>query len=352
MIAAGSERRGATSRAAGKSGLRVVVVGATGALGTEVLSALAASSLRIAELVPAATDRSLGEEVEFRGNLLYVTSDKPSLSGADLVICCAPRAVALEVIRDALRAEVPCLDCSGALAASAEVPLAVFGLTPRADQLKPVVATPSGAAIGWALVLHAIDQVAGVSRVVGTVLQPASHAGRAGIDVLSNETIALLSQNEPLAPELFPGPVAFDCLSRTGEFAATDGHSDAGVFATVFEQRMRDDLRRVLGEKIEIAVTGVQVPTFVGEGSALAIETTRPLSVEGALAALEKAPGVELRGTPPSTRDATNRDVALVGRVRVDPSHNSSLQLWIATDGLRLAAANVVKLAEARLLAN
>ena len=115
---------------------------------------------------------------------------------------------------------------------------------------------------------------------------------------------------------------------------------------------MNADLVRLLGNDIALSVTGVQVPTFVGEGSTLTIETERPLALEDALAALEKAPGVELRESAPSTRDAAGSDVALVGRVRIDPSHERGLELWLATDGLALAASNVVKLAEARLSLN
>jgi aspartate-semialdehyde dehydrogenase len=328
------------------AGLRVVVVGATGALGTEVVSALAGSSLPISELDPIASESSIGTEIEFRGDLLYVSAEAPSLVRTDLLICCTPAAVALDLIRDALRAEVPCIDCSGVLSTSDDVPVAVAELSPLSDVLRPVVATPSGAAIGWAYVLHALAQVAGLSRVVGTVLQPASHAGLAGIDVLSSETIALLSQSEPQEPRVFAGPVAFDCLAMTGAHAEPTGGT------TVFEARIRNDLSRLLGKDVQVAATGVQVPTFVGEGSALSIETEQPLSVDDALAALEKAPGIDLRETPPSTRDATGSTDALVGRVRIDPSHDRSLQLWVATDGLCLAANNVVKLAEARLRVN
>ena len=145
--------------------------------------------------------------------------------------------------------------------------------------------------------------------------------------------------------------MAFDCLPSTGLF---DEQAE-GDRATVFESRLRADLLRLLGEELEVAVTGVQVPTFVGEGSALAVQTRSPLSVEDALAALEKAPGVELRAAKdgsPSTRDSSGCPQVLVGRVRRDPSHERGLLLWLASDGLRLVASNVVKLAETRLRVN
>jgi aspartate-semialdehyde dehydrogenase len=281
----------------------------------------------------------------------------PSLARTDLMILCTPPQIALGLIRASLRAEVACIDCSGALARSQEIPLLVADLCPAADAMQPVVGTPSGAALAWALALSALQQAAGIERVVGTVLQPVSHAGRAGIDVLSTETIALLSQSEPPESELFPDVVAFDCMPSTGPFAedTEDARDVGGDRATVFESRLRADLRRLLGADLEVAVTGVQVPTFVGEGSTLAVQTRSPLTVEDAMAALEKAPGVELwasRDASPSTRDSSACAEVLVGRVRRDPSHERGLLLWLAADGLRLVASNVAKLAETRLRLN
>ena len=342
MIRAGRERASASG------GLRLVLVGATGALGREVLAALERASLPVAELVPVATERSIGTEIDFRDVPLSVESELPSLASADLVILCTPATIARELIRETLRAQVACIDCSGALSASEEVPLVVSDLCAASDAMRPVVATPSGAALGWALVLSALQREAGLERVVGTVLQPATHAGRAGIDVLSSETIALLSQSELPEPELFPSTVAFDCVAATGAFDGEGG-------ATRFESRLRADVARLLGAGVDVAVTGVQVPTFVGEGSALAIQTQRRLGVADAMAALEKAPSVDLWSSteaPPSTRDASGSQQVLVGRVRRDPSHERGLLLWLAADGLQLVASNVAKLAETRLRLN
>ena len=273
------------------------------------------------------------------------------------MILCAPAATALDLIRESLRAQVACIDCSGALAGSEEVPLVVSDLCPAAEAMRPVVGTPTGAALAWALVLSALEQAAGLERVVGTVLQPATHAGLAGIHVLSTETIALLSQSEAPEPKLFPSVVAFDCMPATGLFCenAENDASGEGDRVTVFESRLRADVLRLLGAELEVAVTGVQVPTFVGEGSALAVQTRLPLSVEDAMAALEKAPGVELwasKDASPSTRDSAGCPDVLVGRVRRDPSHERGLLLWLAADGLRLVASNVAKLAETRLRLN
>jgi aspartate-semialdehyde dehydrogenase len=155
---------------------------------------------------------------------------------------------------------------------------------------------------------------------------------------LSSETIALLSQSELPEPDTFPGPIAFDCMPTAGSFEAT----------------LEREVARVLGSGVEVAATSVQVPTFVGEGSVLAVQTARAVSPDEARGLLEKAIGVELwaTGRTPTTRDTAGRDRVLVGPVRRDPSHERSLLLWIAADGLQLVASEVVRIAETRLRLN
>jgi aspartate-semialdehyde dehydrogenase len=329
-------------------GLRIVLVGATGALGQELREVLASSSLPIAELMPVATDASIGSEIEFRGEPLFVEPELPALRGYDLVLLCTPAAASLELVREALRAEVPCIDCSGVLGGSVEVPLAMHDWTAAEELAKPVTGVPLGATLGLVRVLAALDATAGLERVVATLVHPAAHAGRAGIEALSAETIALLSQAEPPDPEVFPGPVAFDCVPGAQTLASA-GPGDLG--ATALEERIAGEVKRLLGGSFGMAVTCLQVPTFLGEGASLAIETREPLSVEDAMAALEKAARVELWAAgegAPSTRDTAGREDALVGRVRRDPSRENGLLVWLAVDGLRLVASEVVALAEAR----
>ena len=329
-------------------GLRVVLAGATGALGQEVRAALESSGLPVSELVAVATDASIGTELEFRGDALFIESQAPALRGFDLLILCTPTSVSLDLIRQALRAEVACIDCSKALSASGEIPLVMVDRSASSDLVAPLVETPSGVGLGWIRVLGPLAESAGLEQVVGTVLQPATSAGRRGIEVLSSETIALLSQGEMPDSDTFAAPVAFDCLPWTGSGSAGEtGETD-------FEAGLRRDVQRMLGPEIALAVTSVQVPTFVGEGSTLSLRTGRALSLEEVRGLLEKAEGVELWDSDraPSTRDAAGRDRVLVGRVRVDPSNDRSLLLWLATDGLQLVAAEVVRIVETRLRLN
>jgi aspartate-semialdehyde dehydrogenase len=319
--------------------MRVAVVGATGALGTELLSLLDDSRLPIDAIVPIATDRSLGTDVEFQGAVLPVETELAALRGVDVAFLCAPPAASLEAVRIALRASIPALDCSGALAASAEVPLvAELGVPGAAALDAPVLAIPPGASLACARVLGPVARDLGLRRILVTLVESASGAGRAGVQALSEETIALLSQHD--APEPALGhPIAFDVVPWIGEIDATGASSVETGFAAV--------LGRALGA-VPIGVTALRAPVFCGEGAALAIETNEPASIERVVELLAKADGVEL-GTPaPTTRAAAGSDRVLVGRLRRDPSCANGILLWLAQDGLRLTAAHAVAVAEAR----
>ena len=327
-------------------GLCIGVVGATGAVGGEVLELLAESSLEIAELVPIASEDSLGKEIDFQGGLYPVQSDAPRLGALDLLFICAPAVVSLEYARQALHAEVPCVDVSGALAGSREVPLHVAAFGSVADpQQTPLLVSPPGSALALALVLRPLEEAAGLRRISGTVLEAASWRGRDGIDALYRESIALFNQEELPEHEVFGRPVAFDCIPALGEVDEESGVSER-------EAALCDSLGRLLSGEPGIGLTMVQIPTFVGLGASLSIETEQPLDPALAEGVLGKAPGVERWDEDPegsTLRAAAGFQEVLVARVRRDPSAENALQLWLAADPLRLAAANAVRLAVARL---
>jgi len=325
------------------AGFRIAVVGATGALGTELLAALAEAGFPVRELVLLAGGESLGSEVEFLGEVVPVEGERARLRGADLVFLCAPPAASLEAAGDALRLEVPAIDLSGALAGRSEVALCA-GDASAAEIAAPIVAVPPGPALAWVRALAPIHAALGLRRVVGTALLAAAAAGRAGIEALSSETIALLNQGE--APESALGQaIAFDCLARVGALDA-DGGSDA-------ERLLADVLRRAFGGSLGVAVTVVRVPTFYGDAASLAVETAAPADPAQVLELLRKAQGIEvLEGeAPPSSRAAAGSALVHVARVRRDPSAACGALLWLAADSPRVAAAHAVRLAGARLLA-
>lgn len=329
----------------GSRALRVAVAGATGALGGELLTVLDARRFPLGELVPLASEGSRGESLEFREELYDVESDPARIAGCDLLFLCAPPGPSLDLVRVALRGQVPCIDLSGALVASAEVPLAVadLGVPPEALR-QPVLASPDGVTIAFALALAPLARAAGLRRVVATTLESVSGGGRGGLEALSAETRALFNQQDLPEPTVFGHPVAFDCVPLVG------ARGEAG--GTEHESALARSLRRLLGSELGVAVTAVRVPTFAGDAGTLALELERPLAPREAEALLAKAAGVELwppDDPGPTTRATAGRESVLVGRLRADPSLATGLLLFCAADGLRLAALNGVKLAEARI---
>ena len=163
-----------------RAGLRIGVVGATGTLGTELLELLDRSSLRVSEIVPIATDRSLGRDIEFQGSVFPVETDDVRLTGLDLVFLCAPAAGALDFVRRALHEHVPCVDLSGATAGTEDVPMRVagYGSVPEGA---PLLAIPRSPALALVMALQPIAAAAGLRRVSGAVLESASWADRKSV---------------------------------------------------------------------------------------------------------------------------------------------------------------------------
>lgn len=326
-------------------GLRVVVVGATGALGAEVLFALDSARLPIRELVPIATDRSLGVEVEFQGASCPIETGQQALEGADVVFVCTPSGAALDWIAEAVVRRVLVIDLSGALQGSE-----TLAQSPALEQLLgspdgPLVAPAPGPALAWLRVLAPLHEAFGIRRVVGTALVSASGSGRAGVDALYDETVTLLGQQgrEEDEPPALDHPVALDVLPWAGDIDDT-GASDA-------ERTMAASLRRALGTALAVSVTVARVPTFCGDGASLAVEFAAPVTPLQVRELLAKALDVELVDDPrgPSTRGAAGAERVLVGRVRRDPGCEGGVLLWLAADPARLAAVDAVRTAIGRL---
>lgn len=334
---------------------RVVVFGAAGHLGQQVVARLEDLAWSGFELVGVVSEGSSSLEFEFRGEMLDVVTSAPALRQADLVFVCTPAPIAVEIVRSALQAQATCIDCSGVMAEHAEVPMPVlpedFSGEPSEIAQAPLLAQPSATTLAWAPLIEALSKEPGVVRVVATVLRSASAHGRRGLVALSEESIALFNQSE--APDSGPAGqgVAFDVIPE---------HSG--------ESRTAAELERVFASKVAVDVMGVQVPTFVGEGASIAIELAAPLEEAEMLKRLEGieglrvvAEGLGTRGlaaieagarepTGPTLRDSAGAGEALVGGLRPDATLPAGIgwRLWLSYDPLRVAADHAARLAQHR----
>jgi aspartate-semialdehyde dehydrogenase len=287
--------------------------------------------------------------------MLDAESVWPVLKGRDLVFVCTPLAEGLEVVREALRAEVPCIDCTGALASQSDVlmPGPTFAPTSAetADPIAraPLLSVPSGTTLAWAPILEALS----ATRALGTVLCSASALGQKGVTALSEESISLFNQSE--GPDGGPAgqPVAFDVIPGGG----------------IDCDRVRAECQRLVGKELRLDLASIQVPTFVGEGASLFVELADPLNAEAVVARLEAIEGVRVvrdglgsRGlvafeeessTPigPTLRDAIGSDDILIGRIEPDQTLPVGVgwRIWLSCDPLRLTADHALRLAKRRL---
>jgi aspartate-semialdehyde dehydrogenase len=284
-----------------------------------------------------AGERSLGAELDFQGELVPVVTELPALHGLDLVLHCAPAAAAPQVARAALRAEVRCIDCSGAFALRSEVAL---GWGARVEPA-PLIAAPVDAALVWLPILRALAPVGPPVRVRAAILEGASALGRAGIEALSRESLALFSSQDPAEDEIPGPPIAFDCQPSSGERTGGRRAREAALAAVI---------ARVVDPAPAVSAHWIRVPAFVGQMSALTISWDRAVDEAEAAILLGKAPGVELwNGTDegPNLRAVAGRDVVVVSHPEPDASEPGALFVWAAGDLLRLAAANATALAGA-----
>ena len=341
---------------------RVVVFGATGHLGASVVSRLENLPWSGFEVLGVVSDGSTEIEFEYRGELLDAQTSPPALRKGDLVFVCTPGEVAHELVRAALQAEAPCIDCTGVMAAQTEVAMPVLSTDfhgegdagesdAPAHGKTPLLAQPGATAIAWAPLLECLHKLVGIQRVVATVLRSASSRGRLGLVALSEESIALFNQSD--IPETGPAgqAVAFDVIpDRLGE------------------GRTADELDRLFDSQFSVDVMSLQVPTFVGEGASLAIELSNPVDeselrkrLEGIAGFSIVDEGVGTRGlaaveagkrepSGPTLRDAAGAEEVLVGGLRPDGSLAQGLgwRLWLSYDPVRLAAEQAIRLARLR----
>jgi aspartate-semialdehyde dehydrogenase len=331
--------------------LTVAVVGATGAVGSEILRTLEERVFPVGEMRLFASARTAGELVDWNGGSLRVEElDGDGFEGVDVAFFCAGGAVSAEYAPRAVDAGAVVIDKSSHFRMHPDVPLVVpeVNAADLSERHLGIIASPNCTTIPMVVALKPIADAVGLARIVASSYQAVSGGGKRGIDALSRETVNLLNMRDPSEgeePSVFPRRIAFNCIPQVDAFLE-DG-------STKEEAKVIAETRRVLHlETLPVAVTCVRVPTFYGHSVALTVELEQPLDAEDARVLLREAPGVILcelgdEMPYPTAADVGGTDAVYVGRVRNDPSHPHGLQLWVAADNVRKGAAlNAVQIAE------
>ena len=332
-----------------ENGYRVGVLGATGAVGSTILEVLAERSFPVDELVAFASERSAGRELEFAGGRVEcrVLSDE-TIQGLDLVLSSAGGAVSSEWVPRLVAAGVVVVDNTSFWRMHPEVPLVIPEVNPHAaDDHNGLVANPNCSTMQLVVALAPIERAVGIERIVISTYQSVSGTGQRAVDELRDQAHAQLHEQDQ-APDVYPHRIAFNVLPQVETFKDGDDY-------TTEERKLMAETRKILelsDEDLGISATCARVPVFVGHSQSVNIETRAALAPEGCRELLSGAAGVLVVDSPadgvyPMATDAAGRDEVLVGRIRMDPSRERCLNLWIVGDNLRKGAAtNAVQVAE------
>jgi aspartate-semialdehyde dehydrogenase len=329
----------------------VAVVGATGAVGEQMLNVLEKRAFPVGTLVPLASARSAGRAIRFRGESIPVrTLDAGSFSGVQLCLFSAGGSVSQEFAPLAAKAGAWVVDNTSAFRLLDDVPLVVPEVNGKLATGAPrrIIANPNCSTIQLVVALEPLRRAAGLKRIVVATYQAVAGAGNRALAEFSAQAKAWAAGIDQPPPQIFAHHIFGECLPHIGDFR-DDGYSTE-------ERKMIDETRKIFGlPGLAVSATTVRVPVFVGHSEAVNVELERPLSVAEARELLSRAKGVELVDDPksrryPLARHAAGTDPVYVGRVRQDRSVPHGLDLWVVADNLlKGAALNAVQIAE-RLL--
>ncbi len=324
---------------------KVAVVGATGAVGREMLKTLEQREFPC-EVTPFASARSAGSTVPFRGGELTVVELKEdSFKGYDLALFSAGGGTSLKFAPLAAQQGCVVVDNSSAWRMDPKIPLVVPEVNPHDLEWHPgIIANPNCSTIQMVVALKPLHDAAKIKRVVVSTYQAVSGTGQKAIVELENQVRRLMSGHEA-NPEVYPHQIAFNCLPQIDVFLENE--------YTKEEMKMVLETKKIMGDdSIKVTATAVRVPVFYGHSESVNVEFEKPITPQSARAILSQAPGVRVFDNPsekiyPMAIVAAGEDDTFVGRIRKDESIENGLNMWIVADNIRKGAAlNAVQIAE------
>ena len=330
-------------------GYRVVVVGATGNVGREMLNVLAEREFPCDEIAAVASPRSTGDEIEFgeTGRMLKVRNiEHFDFAGWDIALFAAGSGPAKEYAPKAAAAGCVVIDNSSLYRMDPDVPLIVPEVNPDAIdgyKAKNIIANPNCSTAQMVVALKPLHDAAKIKRVVVSTYQSVSGAGKQGMDELFEQSRAIFV-GDPIEPRKFTKQIAFNVIPHIDSFL-DDG-------STKEEWKMVVETKKILDPKIKVNATCVRVPVFVGHSESVNLEFENEISAEQAQDILREAPGVMLidkreDGGYVTPVECVGDGATFVSRVREDPTVENGLSLWCVSDNLRKGAAlNAVQIAE------
>jgi aspartate-semialdehyde dehydrogenase len=325
---------------------RVAILGATGAVGTELIALLQERKFPLAELKLLASENSAGKQIEFGDRMLTVeTVQASSFDNIDVVLASAGGSISKQWAPVAAKAGAVVIDNSSAFRMRSDVPLIVPEVNPDAARAhQGIIANPNCTTILMNLAVWPLHQVKPVKRIVAATYQSASGAGARAMEEVKLQSQAILNREQPEA-KILPYPLAFNLFLHNSPMMANSYCEE--------EMKMVNETRKIFNEpELRVTATCVRVPVLRAHSEAINLEFDTPFDPNLARQILSQAPGVKLvedfpQNYFPMPIDASGKDEVLVGRIRQDISHPHGLDLWLCGDQIRKGAAlNAIQIAE------
>lgn len=326
----------------------VAVVGATGAVGNEMVATLEKNKFPVKKLTLLASARSVGKTLTFKGEEIPIDELKEdSFKGIDIGLFSPGGAVSQKFAPIAAASGCVVIDNTSAFRMDPEIPLVVPEVNAHAIKFyknKGIIANPNCSTIQMVVVLKPLHDVAKIRRVVVSTYQAVSGTGKKAIYELEQQVLSIYN-NRPIEKKVYPYQIAFNCLPHIDSFLE-NGY-------TKEEMKMVNETKKIMeDDTIQVTATTVRVPVFYGHSESVNVEFEKDLSPDAARAILKKAPGVKVVDDPsknkyPLAIDAAGKDDTFVGRIRRDESIPHGLNMWVVADNIRKGAAlNAVQIAE------
>jgi len=327
--------------------MRVAIVGASGAVGQEFLRVLAERNFPLTVLGLFGSSRSAGSVYEFKGEKITVKELKhgDDFKHFDLVFTSAGAGISKEYAEDITKFGAVMIDNSSAFRMDTDIPLVVPEVNAADAKARPrgIIANPNCTTIQMVVALQALENLSHIKRVHVSTYQAASGAGAAAMDELELQYKQIIS-GEPVTVNKFAYQLAYNVIPQVDVF------TDNGY--TKEEMKMYNETRKIMHSDVEVSAMCVRVPALRAHSESVWLETEKPISVEEARAAFEKAPGVVMIDNPaekkyPMPLFLSGKDPVHVGRLRKDISNPNGLTFWCVSDQIKKGAAlNAVQIAE------
>ena len=327
-------------------GIKLAILGATGAVGGEMLKVLAERNFPVSDIKMLADANDAGKKIIWQGKEYIVEKTTPdSFEGVELTLVAVDNPISLMFSPEAVKRGSIVIDNSSAYRLDPLVPLVIAEVNPE-DVLwnKGIIANPNCSTIICLVAIKPLYDYSKIKRMVVSTYQAVSGAGILGIEELKNQAIQYLN-NEKIEPKVFAHQIAYNLIPQIDEF------QDNGY--TKEELKLLYESRKILhDEELLVSCTCVRVPVFRSHSESIMIETEQKISASKAKELLQNAPGVKLVDDPknkvyPMPLDSSDQDLIFAGRIREDISHDKALSLWVCGDQIRKGAAtNAIQIAE------